>query len=80
MQVVVAARNGTAEHLIHTALTAPGRPRVVVRANDKKTPPGHPAFGKTELDGYAAAYVCKAGVCENPVTTVEDLRKAIEAH
>ncbi len=34
--------------------------------------------GKKAIDGKAAAYVCESGVCHQPVTTVEELEKALD--
>jgi len=78
-QVVVAGANGRAQSLLEAALRAPGMLRVVLRTDNGDTPPGHPAHGKTEVNGQAAAYVCRNGVCEKPVTDAASLRKALEA-
>jgi uncharacterized protein YyaL (SSP411 family) len=42
-------------------------------------PPGHPAHGKTKIDGTAAAYVCRGPVCSPPQTTADGLREALVA-
>lgn len=42
-------------------------------------PDGHPATGKTMIDGKATAYVCTGPVCSAPVTDPDDLRAALEA-
>lgn len=42
-------------------------------------PDGHPATGKTMIDGKATAYVCTGPVCSAPVTDAGDLRAALEA-
>lgn len=42
-------------------------------------PDGHPATGKTMIDGKATAYVCTGPVCSAPVTDPGDLRAALEA-
>ena len=42
-------------------------------------PDGHPARGKTMVDGKATAYVCTGPVCSAPVTGPADLRAALEA-
>ncbi|MCR4378383.1 MAG: thioredoxin domain-containing protein [Rhodospirillales bacterium] len=79
-QVVVVGSDATtqAQPLIDAALTAPGSLRVILRADGDTTLPGHPAFGKTALAGQAAVYVCRDGVCHEPVTDVASLRKALE--
>ncbi|WOF75840.1 thioredoxin domain-containing protein [Parvibaculaceae bacterium PLY_AMNH_Bact1] len=42
-------------------------------------PDGHPAQGKTMVDGRATAYVCTGPVCSPPVTDPADLQVALEA-
>ncbi len=42
-------------------------------------PDGHPAQGKTMMEGRATAYVCTGPVCSAPVTDPGDLRAALEA-
>jgi uncharacterized protein YyaL (SSP411 family) len=42
-------------------------------------PAGHAAFGKTQVDGTAAAYVCRGPVCQAPVTTADALHVALTA-
>ncbi len=42
-------------------------------------PDGHPAQGKTMVNGRATAYVCTGPVCSPPVTDTADLRVALEA-
>ena len=77
-QVVIAGDCDIGKSMVQTALSAPGSLRVVLRANNSGTQPGHPAFGKNQVDGAAAAYVCRGGVCEKPVTDAASLRKALE--
>ena len=40
-------------------------------------PEGHPAAGKTAIDGQATAYVCIGTTCSLPITTPESLRTAL---
>ncbi|MGO4727705.1 MULTISPECIES: thioredoxin domain-containing protein [unclassified Inquilinus] len=40
-------------------------------------PEGHPAAGKTMLDGRPTAYLCRGPVCQAPVTTPEALLELI---
>ena len=42
-------------------------------------PDGHPARGKTMVEGKATAYICTGPVCSPPVTDARDLRAALEA-
>ena len=73
-QVVIAAKNGGGAGLASAALGAPGSLRVLIRTNGgEHIGPGHPAHGKTPVDGQAAAYVCRAGTCSRPVTDADSL-------
>lgn len=77
-QVIISGATDHSAALLDAALKAPGTLRVVLRANGDTQQPGHPAFGKTALGGKAVAYVCKGGVCKNPITDATALRKALE--
>ena len=79
-QVVVVNSDETteAQPLIDAALTAPGSLRVILRSVGNAAPRGHPAFGKTAFEGHAVAYICRGGVCHEPVTDAASLRKALE--
>ncbi len=55
--------------LIAAALGAPDPAVMVLRApNAQSLPPTHPAFGKAEIAGQPAAYLCRGNVCGLPVT------------
>ncbi len=48
--------------------------RVLMRVADGTVlPQGHPAHGKTALDGKPTAYVCAGETCSLPVTEVDAL-------
>jgi uncharacterized protein YyaL (SSP411 family) len=68
--VIAGAPTGSAaQALAAAALAAPDPAVCVVRAAATGTlPPLHPAHGKPVPQGAAAAYVCRAGVCEAPLT------------
>lgn len=79
VQVVIAAPPGqepAAEALRRAALDS-GEPALTLLVLTPGTdlPPGHPAAGKTPLDGRATAYVCRGPVCSPPVTEAETLRQ-----
>ncbi|MCK5444008.1 MAG: hypothetical protein KAI73_00205, partial [Rhodospirillaceae bacterium] len=38
---------------------------------------GHPAFGKSAVDGRATAYVCRNQTCGLPLFEPDDLRKEL---
>ena len=73
-QVVVAGPNGDGAGLVAAALAAPGSLRVVIRTDgENHLAPGHPAHGKTTINGQPAAYVCRAGTCSAPVVDADAL-------
>jgi hypothetical protein len=53
---------------------------VVPPAGDSKRgdlAPSHPAFGKTQLDGKATAYLCRGPTCSLPITDPDILSQAL---
>lgn len=46
---------------------------VMTLAPDEPLPAGHPAHGKTGIDGAPTAYVCRGPVCSPPVQTPQGL-------
>ena len=76
VQIVVIGARGeaAAEALIEVAFATPEPNRLlVVVAPEIDLPQGHPARGKTQIEGRASAYVCRGPVCSLPVTQPEDL-------
>jgi len=57
----------TAE-LLRVALAAPDPAICVLRADSAAFPGSHPAYGKSAPAGSAAAFFCRGGICEPPVT------------
>ena len=56
-----------------------GTPNLIL---DRRLPgevlsPGHPAFGKTMIDGHTTAYICRHGSCSAPVTDINSLQAAL---
>jgi hypothetical protein len=50
---------------------------VLALAPGEAPPAGHPAHGKTLVDGRPAAYVCDGPVCSLPVVASRDLVDAL---
>jgi hypothetical protein len=46
-------------------------------APDAPLPQTHPAFGKTQQDGKATAYVCRHNACGLPITDPKALSAAL---
>lgn len=78
-QVVIAGANGNVHELLRAAHAAPGALHVVIRSDgDGAYAKGHPAHGKTSVDGKAAAYVCRAATCSAPVIDEDALIAALK--
>jgi len=52
---------------------------VAVTGPGTALPDGHPATGKTQVDGKATAYVCRGPVCSLPITDPAALTKELSA-
>jgi uncharacterized protein YyaL (SSP411 family) len=55
---------------------APNRVLATI-APDATLPEGHPAQGKTAIDGKPTAYVCRGETCSLPITEPDALREAL---
>jgi hypothetical protein len=82
LQIVVIGARDTDDttallRVVHGA-SLPGRTLAVV-APGSTLPPDHPAAGKTQIDGKAAAYVCRGATCSLPITAPADLQEALRA-
>lgn len=81
VQVVIAGTGSAAGALAKAALDAPTPGLILQRVPDSRAlPRSHPAYGKTPVDGLAAAYVCRGRVCSAPVTNAEELPAHLAAH
>jgi uncharacterized protein YyaL (SSP411 family) len=67
---VIGRRGEAATAALTTAAWGAGHPLLVLQvvAPDAALPPGHPAAGKTQLEGRATAYVCRGPSCSLPLT------------
>jgi uncharacterized protein YyaL (SSP411 family) len=74
-QVVLLADDGTLGRVV---VDSPLANLAITRlGSGASLPEGHPAQGKTAVDGKPTAYVCEAGVCGLPITDVEVLKTAL---
>jgi uncharacterized protein YyaL (SSP411 family) len=49
-----------------------------VVAPDQPLPEGHPAHGKTMLNGNPTAYICQRGVCSTPINNPVALSQMLQ--
>ncbi len=81
-QVVVIGRRGETEtdRLLARAFafSLPGRALLVI-APGQPLPENHPAYGKSQIEGRATAYVCRGTVCSLPATDADELAETIRA-
>ncbi len=81
VQIVVMGERGAADtEALLRAVFATSLPNRVlsVPGAGAALPAGHPAAGKSAVDGKATAYVCVGPVCSLPVTEPDALRAALE--
>ncbi len=80
LQIVVIGdfESGETRALVDAAcgMSLPNRVLQVLRSGED-LPDGHPAAGKTRVDGRATAYVCRGQTCSLPVTAPGDLAAAV---
>ncbi len=82
MQIVlVGEADDPALVTLRRAVDAVSLPRRVVQvvAPGAALPAGHPAHGKTAVDGRATAYVCEGPVCSLPVPDAAALDRLLAA-
>ncbi|MFP6742231.1 MAG: thioredoxin domain-containing protein, partial [Alphaproteobacteria bacterium] len=80
VQVVLVGQGPASEALRRVAFETSAPNRVLTTIADGAVlPEGHPAAGKTAIDGAATAYVCVGTVCSLPITAPDDLHAALKA-
>jgi uncharacterized protein YyaL (SSP411 family) len=79
--VLVGAADDPALAELRRAVHAVSLPRRIVQiiAPDEALPSGHPAYGKTPVDGKATAFVCEGPVCSLPISGPADLQRLLGA-
>ena len=60
-------------------LCLPDRVLQVMEPDGPALPAGHPAAGKGQSDGQATAYVCRGTTCSLPITSGDELRRALQS-
>ncbi|MCZ6763512.1 MAG: thioredoxin domain-containing protein [Alphaproteobacteria bacterium] len=80
-QIIVmapASDDALGARLRHAAFTAPVPNKIVIPQSSGELASDHPAFGKTPVDGKAAAYVCRGQTCSLPITDPAALRQELD--
>jgi uncharacterized protein len=80
VQIVLVGEEGDpALAALHRTVYAVSLPRRVVQmiAPSAALPAGHPAFGKTLVEGRPTAYVCEGPVCSLPIVASQQLVDAL---
>ena len=75
--VVVAPTHEAAAPLADVVRHVPFPGRVLTVTDGRDLPEGHPAAGKTTVEGRAAAYVCRGATCSLPILDAEELIEAL---
>jgi uncharacterized protein YyaL (SSP411 family) len=77
--VIIGSRGATDTDALHRVVLSRSLPNIVldIIAPDGVLPQTHPAFGKTQIDGRATAYVCRGPVCSPPQTSIDGLQRAL---
>lgn len=80
VQIVLIAKDRSQAYLeMRRAIFASYLPNraITILGDGDPLPDGHPAQGKTAIDGKETAYVCQGPVCSAPVTSADDLAKLL---
>ena len=77
VQVVLAGDDGSLRRAVER-VSLPSRALALIGAAES-LPGGHPAAGKTAVEGCPTAYVCRGPVCSLPVTDPDELEALLGA-
>jgi uncharacterized protein YyaL (SSP411 family) len=77
--VVIGAPEDPATEALRNVALAAAAPGCIVTCigPDGALPDGHPAAGKSQIDGRPTVYVCPGQTCRLPMTAPEELRSAL---
>ncbi len=80
VEVVLVVPRGTDATPLRRVVFESNDPRIVLLeiATTEDLAPGHPAHGKTAIDGLPTAWVCRSGSCGLPTTEPSPLRTLLE--
>jgi uncharacterized protein YyaL (SSP411 family) len=79
-QIVICSGSGT-EMLLRAVQDCSIPNRILsVLAEGEACPGGHPAAGKSSIEGQATAYVCVGETCSRPITDAKILRGILSGH
>ncbi|PKQ06541.1 MAG: thioredoxin domain-containing protein [Alphaproteobacteria bacterium HGW-Alphaproteobacteria-12] len=79
IQIVLIGSNDETSDLARAVFGVSAPARVLMRVADATTlPAGHPAHGKTAIDGKPTAYVCAGETCSLPLTDKDALMEALK--
>ncbi|MEQ8650990.1 MAG: thioredoxin domain-containing protein [Kiloniellales bacterium] len=76
---VIGTRGETETEALIDAAWQAGNPWLVLQVHgpNEALPSGHPATGKTQVEGKPTAYVCRGPVCSLPMTAADALGEAV---
>ena len=77
--VVIGANDDPATRALARAAYDPSLPMLVLQriAPEESLPEGHPAAGKGMKDGRPTAYVCRGATCSLPISSADELSRAL---
>jgi hypothetical protein len=78
--VIVGPITNPKTHELNAAVLGRALPNrlLVVVSPEESLPEGHPAHGKTMINGQPAAYICQRGTCSAPITNPVALSQALQ--